>query len=131
LVARRWTPWRGRAVRPVVREALSLAAADLPWPGATVVRGWWNRAFDPEIGLIGADREPVAGRLWYAGSVKWADDPFDGQDLAALRRGVTQVPGYDPAETVLVGVSCGGFADAAAASLALRWVPKDIVGAFT
>jgi hypothetical protein len=38
----------------------SLAAEDLPWPAAGTVGGWWNRAFDPEIDLIGADRAPVA-----------------------------------------------------------------------
>jgi hypothetical protein len=43
-------------------------AAGLPWPEATAVGGWWNRAFDPEIDLIGADRAPVAKKLWYAES---------------------------------------------------------------
>jgi hypothetical protein len=73
LVIRRWPSWRGRAVEPTIREALSRAATDLPWPEATAVGGWWNRAFDPEIDLVGADREPVARKLWYAGSVKWLD----------------------------------------------------------
>ena len=66
LITRRWASWRGRAVEPVIREALSMAAADLPWPEATAVGGWWNRAFDPEIDLVGADRAPVATKLWYA-----------------------------------------------------------------
>ena len=130
LISRRWASWRGRAVEPVIREALSLAAADLPWPEAAVVGGWWNRAFDPEIDLIGADRAPVATRLWYAGSVKWLDHPFGSRDLAALQRGAPQVPGFDPEETALIGVSCAGFVDAAATNLALRWLPVDVVGAF-
>jgi hypothetical protein len=130
LVSRRWASWRGRAVEPVIQEALSLAAADLPWPEATVVGGWWNRAFDPEIDLIGANRAPVARKLWYAGSVKWLDSPFDSRDLAALQRGVTQVPGYEPDQTALISVSCSGFTDAAAESLALAWRPEDVVGAF-
>jgi uncharacterized protein len=130
LISRRWASWRGRAVEPVIREALSLAAADLPWPEAAVVGGWWNRAFDPEIDLIGADRAPVATRLWYAGSVKWLDHPFGSRDLAALQRGAVQVPGFDPEETALIGVSCAGFVDAAATNLALRWLPVDVVGAF-
>ena len=57
-------------MEPVIREALSLAAADLPWPEATVTGGWWNRAFDPEIDLIGAYRAPVATRLWYL-ALRW------------------------------------------------------------
>lgn len=85
LVIRRWPSWRGRAVEPTIREALSLAAADLPWPEATAVGGWWNRAFDPEIDLVGADRGAVARKLWYAGSVKWLDHPFGSRDLRYLR----------------------------------------------
>jgi uncharacterized protein len=130
LISRRWASWRGRAVEPVIREALSLAAADLPWPEVTAVGGWWNRAFDPEIDLIGADRAPVARKLWYAGSVKWLDHPFGSRDLAALQRGTPQVPGFDPGETALIGVSCSGFTDSAAANLALCWLPEDIISAF-
>jgi AAA+ ATPase superfamily predicted ATPase len=130
LITRRWASWRGRAVEPLIQEALSLAAADLPWPEATVVGGWWNRAFDPEIDLIGADRAPVARKLWYAGSVKWLDSPFGSRDLAALQRGVTHVPGYEPDQTALISVSCSGFTDTMAESLALAWRPEDVVRAF-
>ena len=42
-------------MEPVIQEALSLAAADLPWPEATAVSGWWNRAFDPEIADAATD----------------------------------------------------------------------------
>ncbi|HXL96676.1 MAG TPA: DUF234 domain-containing protein [Streptosporangiaceae bacterium] len=70
LVHRRWTSWRGPVVEPLIRDALSLAAGELPWPDATTVGGWWNRAFQPEIDLIGADRGPVARTIHYAGSVK-------------------------------------------------------------
>jgi hypothetical protein len=130
LIDRRWASWRGRAVEPVIREALSLAAADLPWPEAAAVGGWWNRAFDPEIDLVGADRAPVATRLWYAGSVKWLDHPFGRRDLAALQRGAPRVPGFDPGETALIGVSRVGFTDSALTDLALRWLPDDIIRAF-
>jgi uncharacterized protein len=130
LINRRWGSWRGRAVEPVIREALSLAAADLPWPEATAVGGWWNRAFDPEIDLIGADRAPVAGKLWYAGSVKWLEHPFGSRELAELQRAAPQVPGFDPGETALISVSRTGFTDSAATSLALCWVPEDIISAF-
>jgi hypothetical protein len=70
----------------VIREALSLSASDLPWPEAIAVGGWWNRAFQPEIDLVGADRAPVAREIYYAGSVRWLDRPFDDHDLAALQR---------------------------------------------
>ncbi len=130
LISRGWASWRGRAVEPIIREALSLAAGDLPWPEATAVGGWWSRSFDPEIDLIGADRAPVATKLWYAGSVKWLDHPFGSRDLAALQRGAPQVPGFDPGETALIGVSCAGYTDSATASLALAWRPEDVIRAF-
>ena len=130
LVRRRWSSWRGRAVEPLVRDALSLAAEDLPWPEARAVGGWWNRAFDPEIDLIGADRAPVARTIYYAGSIKWLDRPFDNHDLAELQRGATGAPGFDIGGTALVAVSRAGFADTAAGQLALRWQAPDIVDAF-
>jgi len=130
LIRRRWASWRGRAVEPVIRAALSLAAEDLPWPDATVVGGWWNRAFDPEIDLIGADRMPVAGKLSYAGSVKWTDQPFDGRDLAALQRGAQHVPGFEHGDTSLITVSRAGFSDSTSEHLALCWQPSDVLRAF-
>jgi hypothetical protein len=130
LINRRWVSWRGRAVEPTIQEALSLAAADLPWPEATAVGGWWNRAFDPEIDLIGADRAPVARKLWYAGSVKWLDRPFGAPDLAVLQRNAPQVPGFDPEQAALIGVSRSGFTDSATTNLALCWLPEDIISAF-
>src|SRR5690606_26304070 len=82
LFSRRWTSWRGRAVEPLVREALELSAlaGALPWKEVSAVGGWWNRAFDPDIDLIGADRAPVAGRVFFAGSIKWLGTPFDRHD---------------------------------------------------
>lgn len=92
--------------------------------------GWWNRSFDPEIDLIGADRAPVARKLWYAGSVKWLDRPFGAPDLAVLQRSAPQVPGFDPGQAALIGVSRSGFTDSATTNLALCWLPGDIISAF-
>jgi len=130
LINRRWSSWRGRAVEPVIHEALSRAAAELPWPDATAVGGWWNRAFDPKIDLVGADRAPVARTLFYAGSIKWLDRPFDDRDLAELRRGAAQIPGFDSGGTAIIAASAAGFGDATASGLALRWLPADVVAAF-
>ena len=130
LLERRWASWRGRPVEPVIREALSLSAGDLPWPEATAVGGWWNRAFSPEIDLVGADRAPVAREICYVGSVKWLDRPFDDHDLAELRRNATAVPGFDPARTGLAVVSRTAPADAVSRQLALSWGPQDVIAAF-
>ncbi len=131
LIQRRWPSWRGRAVEPVIRDALALAATELDWPDATAVGGWWNRAFDPEIDLIGADRAPVARRLYYAGSVKWLEQPFDSRDLGAVYRDAARVPGFEIGATALVAASLAGFTDSAGGHLARRWGPADIIAAFS
>lgn len=130
MLRRRWSSWRGRAVEPVIREALSLSAGELPWPEAIAVGGWWNRAFDPEIDLIGADRAPVARKIYYAGSVKWLERPFDEHDLAELQRGAARVPGFEIGQTALAVVSRAGAVDPAARHLALSWGPQHVVEAF-
>lgn len=133
LVQRRWSTWRGRAVEPLVRESLELAAlaGELPWPDVSAVGGWWNRRFDPEVDLIGADRAPVAGQVSFAGSIKWLGTPFDAHDLDELRRGATQVPGFEPGKTGLVVVSRSGTAPGLdRAGIDLVWGPEDVVGAW-
>jgi hypothetical protein len=131
LLRRRWASWRGRAVEPVIREALSLSANDLPWPAAIAVGAWWNRAFQPEIDLVGADRAPVAQQIYYAGSVKWLDRPFDAHDLADLQRDAVAVPGFEPGQTGLMAVSRAGIAQGLSPALALCWGPRDVVTAFS
>ncbi len=131
LMRRRWSSWLGRAVEPVVRDALALAAEQLPWPNATAVGGWWNRAFNPEIDLIGGDRTPVARTLYYVGSVKWLADPFGSHDMSELQRTATRVPGFDPGSTALIAVCRSGYTDATTGLLALRWHPGDVISAFT
>lgn len=131
ILRRRWSSWRGRAVEPVIREALSLSARELPWPEAIAVGGWWNRAFDPEIDLVGADKAPVAGKIYYAGSVKWLERPFDERDLAELQRGAAFIPGFEIGRTALAVVSRAGVADGASRHLAVCWGPRDVVEAFS
>lgn len=126
LIERRWTSWRGRAVEPLVRQALELS--DLPWPDVETVGGWWNRRFDPEIDLVGADRAPVAHRIRFAGSIKWLGTPFDSHDLADLRRAAAHLPGLDPAATGLAAVSLSG-ADTTE-GLDLLWTPEDVIAAW-
>ncbi len=82
-----WTSYRGRAVEPLVREALTRLLPDGQLPAAPAVGGYWTRTNQVEIDLVGADRAPVAGRLLFVGSVKWQDNvPFDRHDEAALIR---------------------------------------------
>lgn len=90
-----------------------------------------NRAFQPEIDLVGADRAPVAREICYAGSVKWLDRPFDDDDYAALQRDAMAVPGFEPGRTGLVAVSRAGTAPGLSSQLALCWGPRDVVTAFS
>jgi hypothetical protein len=131
LFQNRWSSWRGRAVEPLIRASLEQAAitGSLPWPETQVVGGWWNRQFDPEIDLVGADRAPVASRIDFCGSVKWLGTPFDNHDLHQLREGARQVPGFDAARTGLVAVSRSG-ADLPAGSVGVVWGPGDVVAAW-
>lgn len=82
-----WTSWRGRAVEPLVREALARLLPDAQLPSAPALGGYWTRSNGVEIDLVGADRRPVAKELLFVGSVKWLENsPFDRHDLAALYR---------------------------------------------
>ncbi len=128
LVELRWSSLRGRAVEPVVREALTMAAVAgrLPWDDVETVGGWWNRRFDPEVDLVGADRSPIARRVGFAGSIKWLGTAFDDHDLAKLRDTAVQVPGFDSGGLVVVslsGVTPGLDVD-------LVWGPDDVVAAW-
>jgi AAA+ ATPase superfamily predicted ATPase len=102
-----WTSWRGRAVEPPVREALRRMTDGLP-DGTSAVGGYWTRTNDPEIDLVGADREPIAKRITFLGSVKWQENrPFDDHDLAALIVHRSKMPGAD-ASTPLLAVARSG-----------------------
>lgn len=104
-----WSSWRGRAIEPLVREALHRLAADDPrLGGAAAIGGWWPRTNRPEVDLVGVDRLP-SGRVTVVGSVKWRErEPFGSRDLAALTRDAAAVPGG--ADAPLLAVSRAGGA---------------------
>lgn len=104
-----WTSWRGRAIEPVIRDALRrLPAGALP-PGTAVVGGYWTRSNDPEIDLVGADREPIAKRVTLVGSIKWLDNrAFDAHDLGRLAMHRAQLPGADESTPLLAVSRSGG-----------------------
>jgi hypothetical protein len=54
------------------------------------------------IDLVGADREPVAQRISFVGSIKWRDHhPFDERDLAELIAHRSRMPGADESTPLL------------------------------
>jgi len=103
----------------------------LPWPEVEVVGGWWNRRFNPELDLVGADRGPTAQRVHFVGSIKWLGTQFDEHDLAALRRDACYVPGFTPDGTGLVVVSLSGVAlNQDRGPRPVVWSPKDVIEAW-
>jgi hypothetical protein len=126
-VHRSWTTWRGRAVEPVLREALLRIAPDLGWPEVEAVGGWWNRQNNPEIDLVGADRAGVAKRILFTGSITWQTAKlFDQYDHVTLVRDTAAVPGADSA-TELLAVHRSGVA----AGLPVRTVgPDELIAAW-
>jgi AAA+ ATPase superfamily predicted ATPase len=120
-----WTSWRGRAIEPVVREALRRL---LPFKGLAgeAVGGFWTRTNTPEVDLVGADRAPLVSRITFTGTIKWREtEPLDGSDLNALAHSTAQVPGAGH-DTPLVAVSRSGVT--ARASVALG--PEDLMEAW-
>ncbi|WP_322779693.1 ATP-binding protein [Frankia sp. Cas4] len=127
-IERSWTTWRGRAVEPVVREALLRLLPDEDRPDTEAIGGWWNRQNNPEIDIVGADREPVAGKVHFLGSIKWLENqPFGRRDYDSLVRDMLAVPGAEPG-TPLIAVSRRGIADNV--PLAAHWGPADLVRAW-
>lgn len=105
-IEKTWMTWRGQAIEPVIREAVSRLAGDRI-PAAEVVGTYWTRSGDLQIDLVGADREPIAKEIRFVGSVKWRDNrPFDQTDLAELYVQRSALPGATEA-TPLVAVSLG------------------------
>lgn len=73
-----------------------------------VIGGYWTRTNNPQVDLIGADREPAAQQIAVVGSIRWRDThPFDERDLAALIAHRSQVPGASE-QTPLVAVARSG-----------------------
>lgn len=102
-----WASWRGRAVEPVIREALRRLTDGLPAETAAI-GGFWTRTNDPEIDLVGADRAPIAKRITMLGSIKWKDNrPFDDRDLAELIVQRAKMPGADETTPLLAVARAG------------------------
>lgn len=103
---RSWTAWRGAAVEPLIRESLRRLDGLPDETGA--IGSYWTRTNDPEIDIVGADREPIAKRITLLGSVKWLEKrPFDRHDLSELIVHRSRMPGAD-VSTPLYVVSRSG-----------------------
>lgn len=127
-IERGWTSWRGRAVEPVVRQALRRQPPDTGTASfSDVVGGYWTRTNDVEIDLVGADRAPVAQRIGFVGSITWHDErPFDARDLADLIVARDRVPGADRTTPLVVVSRVPASVDGPAVS----YGPEDLLRAW-
>lgn len=124
-IDRSWTDWRGRAVEPLVREALARMLPAQHIPAAPAIGGYWTRSNDVEIDIVGADREPIARQLLFLGSVKWLESgQFDDHDLVALQRHRGRVTS-DPLP--LIAVSRSGVSTT---RLDAAFTPADLIEAW-
>lgn len=110
-IERDWSTYRGRAVEPLVRDALERLVID-PAIGGRVgdsryVGAWWRRDHSIEVDLVGGDR-PDPTRIGFVGSIKWRErGRFSSEDLEQLGANRAAVPGAERAK--LVAVSRSGF----------------------
>ncbi|GAB7006409.1 ATP-binding protein [Nocardioides sp. AN3] len=124
-----WTSWRGRAIEPVLREALDRLAPPVAGgangaPG--VVGGYWTRTNVPEIDIVIADRQPVATEILAVGSIKWLENAaFDGKDLGQLLTHRTQLPGASSDAPLVVVSRSGCEVDGVA-----HFAPEDLIAAY-
>lgn len=92
-----WTSWRGRAVEPLVREALARILPDDQLPAAPQWAATGPVPTTSRSMSSGPDRATIAKELLFVGSIRWLErSPFDRRDLAALHRNraaLTDEPG--------------------------------------
>lgn len=104
-----WSSWRGRAIEPVIRDALRRLPSDVLPSGTAAIGGYWTRTNDPEIDIVGADRAPVAKHVTLVGSIKWLDNrAFDTHDLGRLTLHRSRLPGADESTPLLAVSRSGG-----------------------
>ncbi len=118
--------WRGRAIEPVVRAAMSRVLVGTRWAHVSEIGGWWPRSNNPEINLVGADHRP-AREIAFVGTIKWRPTPVNSADIRKLSADVASIPGY-ATSTPLVAVCPGGATvDAGAEQV---WTADDLLAAW-
>lgn len=126
-VERSWSAWRGRAVEPLVRDAVSRLLLDTEWAHVTDVGSWWPRTNSPEINLVGARGRP-ADEIAFVGTVKWRTTrPVGRGDVATLTADALSIPGVDAATPLVAVCPAGVEADL---GLAAAWDADDLLAAW-
>jgi AAA+ ATPase superfamily predicted ATPase len=122
-----WPTYRGRAIEPLVREAIERMLPSQKFSHSRFVGGYWTRDNSVEVDLVGGRQEQRSDVIDFVGSIKWKEkSPFNRDDFGALveRRG--RIPGAD-ANALLVGVSRAGFS---ADGLDIQLGPDELIAAW-
>lgn len=127
-----WQSYAGPAVEPLVHDTIARLLPDPRFGEATDVGAFWTRDHRVEVDLVGTGPGSASRPVAFVGSVKWREvQPFGRDDLHALRSTASELPGWDPTTTRLVGVSRTGFDPAVAAELDVAWGPEQLLAAWT
>ena len=122
-----YSSWRGRAIEPVVREALMRLLPDQRWPQVRRVGGWWPRNNNPEIDLVAADQDP-ARVLAFAGTIKWRNSsPIAAHEVDTLATDCPHIPGFTAAVPLIAVCPAGARAHTLLASV---WTAQDLLAAW-
>ena len=123
-----WLSWRGRAIEPVVHEALYRLAPDDPvLQRLSSVGAWWTRT-GTEVDIVATASKGAA--ILAVGSIKWrARHAFDRSDLAELTQARTVIPNAATAD--LIAVSAVEPAVSVRSELARVYLPDHLMTAWT
>lgn len=103
-------PFSGRAIEPLIRQAVQSMLPDQRFGDAQFVGSYWNRDGSVEIDLVAGHTPGGSDRIDFVGSIKWRSKAkLDESDVERLIAHREMLPGAD-ADTLLVGVSPTGFA---------------------
>ncbi|MDR0482972.1 MAG: DUF234 domain-containing protein, partial [Cellulomonadaceae bacterium] len=123
----RYSAWRGRAIEPVVRDALMRILPSDEWPDARHVGGWWPRSNNPEIDLVGVDTVP-GNRVGLVGTIKWRRrGPVTTSEVTVAGTSALAVPGVMPSTPLVAVCPAGAVADQ---RLTATWTADDLLEAW-
>jgi AAA+ ATPase superfamily predicted ATPase len=118
----------GRAIEPLVRDAIQRMLPDPRFGGGEFAGAFWNRQGSVEVDLVGGRGQATSREIDFAGSIKWREkERFGRGDLSKLIQHRALIPGATD-ETLLIGVSRSGFD---ADGLDVRLTPEDLIATFT
>jgi len=122
---RGWSSWRGKAIEPVVHQAVSRLARSSPGlAGVDTVGAWWDRSGNHEFDVVGADSH---GTVLVVGTVKWRPrKAVTSAELTALAQARGVIP--HAAAARLLAVCPGGVRSGVDIDLLLD--AEDLVAAF-